>query len=190
MTSPRQDGLELTRDREKEVAIQISPSITPPQTYGFVAALLREKEYLPESQLFGPEEIDYKSKDTFAPFMPSKQTSTDIIDLIHIEGTHDIIARIPKICVKHIVLFKNERGPEPARIPPFEVPVMEKQCKVPKNRHASRIQSTKRQTVIRELVTTMLKSSIIVKSYSKVKCIALLSSNPGTQTGWYFPILH
>ena len=93
LASPRQDGLELTLDREKEVAIQISPSITPPQTYGFVAALLREKEYLPEAQPFGPEEIDYKSKDTFAPFMPSKQTSTDIIDLIHIEGTHDEIAR-------------------------------------------------------------------------------------------------
>ena len=172
MTSPRQDGLELTRDREKEVAIQISPSITPPQTYDFVAALLREKEYLPEAQPFGPEEIDYKSKDTFAPFMLSTHTSTDIIDLIHIEGTHEEIARIREICVKHIVLFKNELGPEPARIPPFDLPVMEKQWKVPKNRHASRIQSTKRQTVIRELVTTMLKSGIIVKSnashYSQV----------------------
>ena len=49
LTSPLQDDLELTLDREKKVAIQISPSITPPQTYGFVAALLREKEYLPEA---------------------------------------------------------------------------------------------------------------------------------------------
>ena len=127
LTSPRQDGLELTLDREKEVAIQISPSITPPQTYGFVAALLREKEYLPEAQPFGPEEIDYKSKDTFAPFMLSTHTSTDIIDLIHIEGTHEEIARIRAICVKHIVLFKNELGPEPARIPPFDLPVIEEQ---------------------------------------------------------------
>ena len=101
LISPRQDGLELTLDGEKEVAIQISPSITPSQTYGFVAALLREKEYLPEAQPFGPEEIDYKSKDTFAPFMPSKHTSTDIIDLIHIVGTHEEIARIREICVKH-----------------------------------------------------------------------------------------
>ena len=151
-SSRRQDGLELTLAREKEVAIQISPSITPPQTYGFVAALLREKEYLPEAQPFGPKEIDYKSKDTFAPFMPSKHTSTDIVDLIHIKGTHDEIARIRAKCVKHIVLFKNELGPEPARIPPFELPIMEKQWKVPKNRHASRIQSTKRQIVIRELL--------------------------------------
>ena len=99
-TSPRQDGLELTLDGEEEVAIQISPSITPPQTYGFVAALLREKEYFPEAQPFGPEEIDYKSKDTFAPFMLSTHTSTDIIDLIHIEGTHEEIARIRELCVK------------------------------------------------------------------------------------------
>ena len=104
--------------------------------------------------------------------MLSTHTSTDIIDLIHIEGTHEEITRIREICVKRIVLFKNELGPEPARIPPFKLPVMEKQWKVPKNRHASFIQSTKRQTVIRELVTTMLKSGIIVKSnashYSQV----------------------
>ena len=178
LTSPRQDGLELTRDREKEVAIPISPSISLPQTYGFVTALLSEQEYLPEAQPFGPEEIDYKSKDTFAPIMPSKHTSTDIIDLIHIEGTHDEIAQIRAICVKQIVLFKNELGPEPARIPPFELPVMEKQWKVSKNRHASRIQSTKRQTVIREPVTTMLKGGSIVKSNASHYSHVILAPQP------------
>ena len=58
--------------------------------------------------------------------MPSKHTFTDIIELIHIESTHDEIAQTRAICVKHIVLFKNELGPEVARIPPFGLPLMQK----------------------------------------------------------------
>ena len=59
-----------------------------------------------------------------------------------------------------------------------EYPVMEKQWKVPKNRHASRIQSTKRQTVIRELVTTMLKGGIIVKSNASHSSQVILAPKP------------
>ena len=73
---------------------------------------------------------------------------------------------------------KNELGPEPARLPTFELPIMEKQWKEPKNRHASRIQSTKRQTVIRELVTTMLKSGIIVKSNASHYSQVILAPKP------------
>ena len=69
MVLPRQSGLGLTYDRDPELATPVSPTIAPQQTRGFVAALLREKENLPKVQPFGPEEIDYMSKDTFAPFL-------------------------------------------------------------------------------------------------------------------------
>ena len=178
LTLPRQNGLELTLDREKEVATPISPATTPPQTRGFVAALLREKENLPEVQPFGPEGIDYESKDTFAPFMPSPHTPAYIIDLIHIEGSPTEIVRIRGICEKHIGLFKNELGPEPARIPPFDLPLDEKKWKLPKNRWASRIVSTKRQVVIRKLVTQMLEAGIIVKSNASYYSQVILAPKP------------
>ena len=178
LTLPRQDGLELTLDRETELAPLISPVITPIQTRGFVAALLREKENLPEAQPFGPEEIDYKSKDTFAPFQPAPDDPVYIIDLIHIEGSPVEIANIRAICVKHIGLFKNELGQEPARIPPFELPVQEVKWRLPKNRQAARIMSTKRQLSIRKLVETMLKGGIIVKSNASYYSQVILVPKP------------
>ena len=178
LVHPRQSGLGLTHDRDPELATPVSPTITPQQTRGFVAALLREKENLPEAQPFGPEGIDYMSKDTFAPFLPTEDCPTYVIDLIHVEGSPTEIANIREICARHIGLFKNELGPEPARIAPFELPVQDKKWKVPKNRHASRIQSTKRQTVIRELVQSMLKSGIIVKSNASHYSQVILAPKP------------
>ena len=37
-------------NRDPEVATPVSPTIAPQQTRGFVAALLRDKEHLPEVQ--------------------------------------------------------------------------------------------------------------------------------------------
>ena len=94
-----------------------------------------EKEKLSEAQPFGPEEIDYKSKDAFSPFIPALDDPVYIIDLIHIEG----IANIHAIYVKHIGLFKNEFGLELARRPSFEIQVKEVIWKLPKNRPAAQI---------------------------------------------------
>ena len=127
---------------------------------------------------FGPEEIDYKSKDTFAPFQPAPDDPVYIIDLIHIEGSPVEIANIRAICVKHIGLFKNELGQEPARIPPFELPVQEVKWRLPKNRQAARIMSTKRQLSIRKLVETMLKGGIIVKSNASYYSQVILVPKP------------
>ena len=88
-----------------------------------MATLLREEnEDLPEVRSFRDKEgIDYKSKDTFAPFQDnSNEDSMYLIDSIHIDGTPTEIAEIKSICIKHKSLFKNELGPEPARIPPFD----------------------------------------------------------------------
>ena len=68
LSPPRQGDLGLTTDRSPEVATPTPSSKAPAQTRCLVAALLREREELPEVQPFGPEEIDYNSKDTFAPF--------------------------------------------------------------------------------------------------------------------------
>jgi hypothetical protein len=126
-TSPRQDSSEPPLVRVLEPATPNSPIRSPPQTHGYVAALLRENESHPEAQPFGPEGIDYKLKDTFAPFQkPSPEEPAYLIDLITIVGTPPQIARIRQICVNHIGLFKNELGPEPAKIPPFDMKVKER----------------------------------------------------------------
>ena len=117
---PRQNGSGVKTKRRKRVATLTPSSITPTETYGIAAALLGEEdEDLPEVRPFRDKEgIDYKSKDTFAPFQD--KDSMYLIDLIHIDGTPTEIAEINAICIKHNSLFKNELGPEPARIPPFD----------------------------------------------------------------------
>ena len=121
---PRQSDLGLTTDRSPEVALPTPSSKAPAHTRGLIAALLREREELPEVQPFEPEEIDYESKDIVAPFQDNPtQDKTYLIDLIQIDGTPEQIARIKAICVKHIKLFNNRLGPEPARIPPFGLPL-------------------------------------------------------------------
>ena len=106
---PRQNYLGVTTERSPELATPTPSSKSPAQTRGLVAALLREREELPEVQPFGPEEIDYKSKDTFAPFQDNPtEDKMYLIDLIQIDGTPEQIAIIKAICVKHIKLFNNK----------------------------------------------------------------------------------
>ena len=124
LSPPRQSDLGLTTDRSPEVALPTPSSKAPAHTRGLIAALLREREELPEVQPFEPEEIDYESKDIVAPFQDNPtQDKTYLIDLIQIDGTPEQIARIKAICVKHIKLFNNKLGPEPPRIPPFGLPL-------------------------------------------------------------------
>lgn len=114
---PRQSDLGLTPNRVEEVATPISSSTTPAQTQGLVAALLRENENLSEAQPFGPEGIDYKSKDTFTPFQtPSPDEPENLIDLIVIEGTALQVKLIRAICVKHIMM---NLGLNPQRFQPL-----------------------------------------------------------------------
>ena len=120
LSPPRQNDLGLTTDRSPESATTTPSSKAAAQTRGLVAALLREREVLPEFQPFGPEEINYKSKDTFAPFQDNPtEDKMCFIELIQIDGTPEQKAKIKAICVKHIRLFNNKLEPEPARIPPF-----------------------------------------------------------------------
>ena len=65
------------------------------------------------------EGIDYKSKDSLAPFQDDPKDDMSLIDLIHIEGTSAQIEEIKAICLRYKKLFRNELGPEPARTPPF-----------------------------------------------------------------------
>ena len=98
LSPPRQNDLGLTTDRSPEVATPTPSSKAPAQTRGSVAALLREREELPEIQPFGPEEIDYKSKDTFAPFQDNPtEDKMYLINLIQIDGTPEQKARIKAI---------------------------------------------------------------------------------------------
>ena len=69
-----------------------------------------------------------------------------LIDFIHIDGTPTEVAEIKAICIKHKSLFKNELGPEPARIPPFDFKKLDiPQWKHFRNRGAPRVASTMRQ---------------------------------------------
>ena len=71
-----------------------------------------------------------------------------LIDFIHIDGTPTEVAEIKAICIKHKSLFKNELGPEPARIPPFDFKKLDiPQWKHFRNRGAPRVASTMRQYV-------------------------------------------
>ena len=83
LSPPQQNDLGVTTDRSPELATPTLSSKAPAQTRGLVAALLREREELPEVQPFGPEEIDYKSKDTCAPFQDNPtEDKMYLIDLI------------------------------------------------------------------------------------------------------------
>ena len=119
----RQSGLGLNADRVPELANPVSSPKTSVQTRGYVAAQLRERENSSQrekAQPFGPNGIDYKSKDTFAPFQDiTDKDETYLVDLIQIAGTPAQVAKIRAICLKRKKLFKNGLGPEPARIPPF-----------------------------------------------------------------------
>lgn len=189
LSPPRHSDLGLTTDRSPELATPTPSSKAPAQTRGLVAALLREREELPEVQPFGPEEIDYKSKNTFAPFQDNPtEDKMYLIDLIHIDGTPEQIAKIRAICVKHIKLFNNKLGPEPARIPPFGLPVRDPEWKVFRNRVAPRPTSIRKQIEIRKQVETMLEQGIIVKSEASYYSQVTLASKPygltaGPRTG-------
>jgi putative transposase len=145
-----------------------------------VTALLRESEVFPEVQPFGPEGIDYKSKDTFAPFQDNlNQDEMYIIDMIQIEGSPAEISDIRQICIKHIHLFQNELGPEPARIPPFSFrKVNHLKWKTFKNRFAPRVTSTTKQHEVRKQVEKMLERGIIVKSEASHYSQVILARKP------------
>ena len=124
LPSLRQSCLGLNADRVPELANPVSSPKTSVQTRGYVAAQLREREDSSEAQPFGPEGLDYKSKDTFAPFQDiTDKDETYLVDLMQIAGTPAQVAKIRAICLKRKKLFKNELGPEPARIPPFGLDV-------------------------------------------------------------------
>ena len=174
-----QGGLGLNTDRGPELAPPASSPRTPAQTRGYVAALIREREDSSEAQPFGPEGIDYKSKDTFAPFQETKNTDeTYLVDLIHIAGTPTQIAKIRAICLRRKKLFKNELGPEPARIPPFGLDVDHILWHIFKNRVAPRQQSTRKQAEIRRQIEAMLKAGIITKSNASYYSQVILALKP------------
>ena len=99
-----------------------------------------------------------------------------LIDLIQIDGTPEQQAKIRAICVKHIKLFNNKLGPEPARIPPFGLPVFK--WKVFKNRVAPRPTSTRKHVEIRKQVETMLEQGIIVQSEASYYSQVTLAAKP------------
>ena len=175
----RQSGLGLNTDRVPELATPGSSPKAPAQTRGYVAALLREREDSSEAQPFGPEGIDYKSKDTFAPFQDiTDKDETYLVDLIQIAGTPAQVAKIRAICLKRKKLFKNELGPEPARIPPFGLDVDHILWHIFKNRVAPRQQSTRKQAEIRRQIEAMLKAGIITKSNASYYSQVILALKP------------
>ena len=97
-----------------------------------------------------------------------------LIDLTQIDGTPEQKAKIKPICVKHIKLFNNKLGPEPARIPPFGLPVRDPEWIDFKNRVAPRQTSIRKQVEIE----TMLEQGIIVKSDASYYSQVTLAAKP------------
>jgi hypothetical protein len=179
---PRLNGSGVKTRRRRRVATPAPSSITPTETRGIAAALLREEdEDLPEVRPFRDKEgIDYKSKDSFAPFQDNPDDDQMyLIDLIHIDGTPTEIADIKAICVKHKSLFKNELGPEPARIPPFDFKKVDTQkWKHFRNRTAPRVASTVRQIEIKKQIEAMLRKGIITPSDASYYSQVILAIKP------------
>ena len=179
---PQQDELGFDTDSETELATPITSFRTPDQTHGLVAALLREekREALPEVQPFDSEGIDYKSKDTFAPFTQNLNSDEmSIINMIQIEGSPTEISEIRDICIKHKSLFKNILGPEPARIPAFQFrKVDHEKWNTYKNRCAPRVTSTAKQDEIRKQIEGMLATGIIRPSAATHYSQVILAPKP------------
>ena len=174
-----QSSTGLNTDRGAKLATSTSSTMAPAQTRGYVAALLSGHEESPEVQPFGPEEIDYKSKDTFAPFQDNSNTDeTYLVDLIQIAGSPVQIANIRAICLKRKKLFRNTLGPEPARNPPFRLDVTHIKWRQFKNRVAPRQQSLRKQIGIRKQIEAVLKAGIIRISDASYYSQVILALKP------------
>ena len=98
--------------------------------------------------------------------------------MIKIEGSPTQISDIKAICIKRKKLFKNELGPEPARVPPFNLNVDHAKWRTFKNRIAPRIQSLRKQMEIRKQIETMLRAGIIKKSDASYYSQVILALKP------------
>ena len=180
---PMSARLELNNDTP---LIERGDLITPPTT-GTVptqkirplAALLRQTEQLLEINEFGDENIDYNTKDMFAPFRDeTKDKTADPLDKITISGSPDQQQRIRALCEKYRHIFKDELDATPAKLTPFELDVDTKKWETCKNRGHVRVQSAVKEAEINKQVNEMLKAGIIEKSNATYYSQVMLTPKP------------
>jgi hypothetical protein len=87
--------------------------------------------------------------------------STDVLDLIVIEGTPELQREIRKLLEEYRSVFATTLSTEPAKIPPFELQVDLQKWESFSNRGPPRVQSPAKQAEILRQVDELLKTGII-----------------------------
>jgi transposase InsO family protein len=178
------------------------------QTWGLIATLIKQQEQLNESQLTvdnGPQDaksaiireeyIDHShddddddddfdetldtEHDVFNDFInQGDDPSTDVLDLITIEGTPELRKQIRDLLEEFRSVFATTLSTEPARIPPFELNVNLEQWESFSNRGPPRVQSPAKQAEILKQVDELLKTGIIEPSTASYYSQVILASKP------------
>ena len=161
----------------QETATPSTIVLAPAQTDRPVAALLRELEQLLGVDDFGDEEIDYNSKDMFAPFRAPKGRD-DPIAKITIEGSPKLQQQIKELCYVYKDIFSDKLDSRPAMLTPFEIHVDKAKWETFKNRCPVRPQSAVKQIEINKQVQEMLEAGIIEKSTATYYSQVLLTPKP------------
>ena len=126
---------------------------------------------------FGDEEIDYNSKDMFAPFRTPKGRD-DPIAKITIEGSPKLQQQIKESCYVYKDIFSDKLDSRPAMLTPFEIHVDKAKWETFKNRCPVRPQSAVKQIEINKQVQEMLEAGIIEKSRATYYSQVLLTPKP------------
>ena len=161
----------------QEIATPSTIVPAPAQTDRSVAALLREPEQLLGVDDFGDEEIDYNTKDMFAPFRTPKGKDDPIVR-ITIEGSPELQKQIKELCYAYKHIFSDKLDSRPAMLTPFELHVDKAKWETYKNRCPVRPQSVVKQIEINKQVQEMLEAGIIEKSTATYYSQVLLTPKP------------
>ena len=121
----------------KVLATLAAPNDALHQTHSLITEVPEEYEQLSRAEYIGADEIDNDNKDLFAPFRNPPETSANEYDFINkmlIGGCEKLQKDLKDLCKKYKSIFRTKIGPEPARIPPFDLDVDLVKWETPRNR--------------------------------------------------------
>jgi hypothetical protein len=119
--------------------------------------------------------------DSFKPWMPDPQPTTDLLDSIHIEGDEELQAGIKSLCEEYKDIFSNTLPSIPSKMEPFDIKVDTVAWKNPKNRMPHRRQSPKKEMEILRQVTLLEEQGIIKRSNAQYYSQVILAPKPNDE---------
>jgi hypothetical protein len=116
--------------------------------------------------------------DSFKPWLPDPQPTTNLLDSIHIEGDEELQNGIRALCEEYKDIFSNTLPAIPSKMEPFDIKVDTVAWKNPKNRMPHRRQSPKKEMEILRQVTLLEEQGIIKRSNAQYYSQVILAPKP------------